>query len=239
MPPSHRAALRPGVPRNPEYAERLQRYDSVAQPVVLLAAILPIVLGLVERHDVVGGIVYVVTWLVFVVDLIVRERLTVQYLRTWRGRFDLAVVVLTAPWFFIPGLGQQRFLVVVRLARLARVIVATAAARRLFERIGRAAVIATSLVFVCAYVAYRAEEATNPEFGSYGDALWWGIVTITTVGYGDVAPKTSSGRWAGVVLMIAGVGLIAQIAGSVATFFRTSGAGTAGQPGGDSSSTGA
>jgi len=44
-------------------------------------------------------------------------------------------------------------------------------------------------------VAYHAEHPVNPEFATVGDALWRGIVTVTTVGYGDIVPKTTTGRW--------------------------------------------
>jgi Ion channel len=69
------------------------------------------------------------------------------------------------------------------------------------------------LVVTGSFVAYHAEHASNPEFATVGDALWWGIVTLTTVGYGDIVPKTEAGRWA----RVATLGLLA---GSLASFFR-------------------
>ena len=41
------------------------------------------------------------------------------------------------------------------------------------------------------------------------DALWWGVVTLTTVGYGDVTPQTPEGRLAAMALMLLGIGLLA------------------------------
>jgi hypothetical protein len=51
--------------------------------------------------------VFIASWLVFLVDLVVHERRLVRYLSTWLGRFDLRVVVLTAPWFLILGFGGR------------------------------------------------------------------------------------------------------------------------------------
>lgn len=53
----------------------------------------------------------------------------------------------------------------------------------------------------------------------FGDALWWAIVTCTTVGYGDISPSTGVGRVIAVVLMIFGIGLISMLTGTITTFF--------------------
>jgi len=66
-------------------------------------------------------------------------------------------------------------------------------------------------------VAYLLERDTNPDaFGSIPAALWWGIVTMTTTGYGDVVPQTVGGRVLGGVLMIGGILVFALWAGILA-----------------------
>ncbi|GAE36660.1 potassium channel family protein [Halalkalibacter akibai] len=53
---------------------------------------------------------------------------------------------------------------------------------------------------------------------SYADALWWSIVTATTVGYGDIPLETNIGRAIALILMI---GVIGMFTGSIATYFLT------------------
>jgi voltage-gated potassium channel len=48
----------------------------------------------------------------------------------------------------------------------------------------------------------------DPAIGTMGDALWWAVSTVSTVGYGDVVPESPSGRLTGTVLMLAGLSLI-------------------------------
>lgn len=186
---------------------------------IVISAILPLVI-VPTSTGWVGILVGVVTWLVFLVDFVVQARHLDHYGRTGFGRFDLFVVIATAPWFLIPGAQAGQLVVLLRLARLARLLMATRGARRLFARLGRVALVALGVVVVGSLLAYHAEHAVNPEFATVGDALWWGIVTLTTVGYGDIVPKTTSGRWAAVTIMLTGVAVLGLLAGSLASFFR-------------------
>ena len=186
---------------------------------IVVSAILPLIV-VPQSGNLAGVLVGVITWLVFLVDFVVHVRLTRGYLRTGLGIFDLIVVLLTSPWYLLPGVSAGGLVNVLRLARLARVLIATRGVRRLFARLGRVAIVAGLVVMVGSAVAYGAEHSTNPGFATFGDALWWGIVTLTTVGYGDIVPKTSAGRWAGVAIMITGISVLGLLAGSLASFFR-------------------
>jgi voltage-gated potassium channel len=186
---------------------------------IIVSAILPLII-VPESSGWLGIVVGISTWLVFLVDYVVHVHHIEHYGKTGYGRFDLVVVVATAPWFLLPGAQAGRFVVLLRLARLARILMATKGSRRLFERLGRVAGVAVGVVFFGSLVAYYAEHPTNSEFATFGDALWWGIVTLTTVGYGDIVPKTSTGRWAGVCIMLTGIAVLGLLAGSLASFFR-------------------
>jgi len=209
-----------GRPRSPEDAQILARFDAAMAFPLVLAALLPLILLPGGDAGLLAAVVNVVAWIVFLVDFVVHQRRLNHYVATWLGRFDLLVVILTAPWFLLPGTGGSRFVVLIRLARVARLVMAGTGARRLFERLGRVAIIALAVVVIGAAAAYRAEHPSNPEFATFGDSLWWAIVTLTTVGYGDIVPKTSAGRVTGVFIMVAGVGILGVLAGSLASFFR-------------------
>jgi voltage-gated potassium channel len=208
-----------GSPRSPGDADALARFDQRMALPLVLSAVLPLFLLPGGAHPVVTDSVFIVAWLVFLADLVVHERHLVRYLHTWIGRFDLFVVVFTAPWFLLVGTGTGKFVILIRLARVARLVMATRGARRLFERLGVVTLVAVGVVLLGGAVAYRAEHATNPGFKTFGDALWWAVVTLTTVGYGDIVPKTTTGRVDGVMIMVAGIAMLGLLAGSLASFF--------------------
>jgi hypothetical protein len=83
------------------------------------------------------------SWIVFVVDLVVQRRIVSDYLGRTRGRIYLVIVLITFPYYLIPGVsGGAAILLLARLTRVARVLLATAGLRRFGARLGKVALIA-------------------------------------------------------------------------------------------------
>jgi voltage-gated potassium channel len=79
------------------------------------------------------------------------------------------------------------------------------------------ALIGNLILLPCVAIFHTTESGANPAVRTWLDSVWWGVTTVTTVGYGDVVPVTTVGRIAGIVLMIAGVSLFVGFTGLVAS----------------------
>jgi voltage-gated potassium channel len=207
--------------KSPEDAAALTKFNSRMALPLILAAVIPLFIVPGSHEDQAAAtLIVTLSWVVFLVDYIVHTRHIEHYLRTWLGKFDLSVVVLTAPWFLLLPGSAGRFVLLMRLARLGRLVMASSGAKRLFDRLGKVALVAALVVVVGALIGYYAEHPTNPDFKTFGDALWWAVVTLTTVGYGDVVPITLAGRIDAAMILITGVAILGLLAGSLASFFR-------------------
>uniref|UniRef100_A0A8C5DZ32 Potassium voltage-gated channel subfamily KQT member 2-like n=1 Tax=Gouania willdenowi TaxID=441366 RepID=A0A8C5DZ32_GOUWI len=74
-------------------------------------------------------------------------------------------------------------------------------------------------LILASFLVYSVEKGSNDEFETYADALWWGLITLTTIGYGDKVPKTWNGRLLGATFSMIGVAFFALPAGILGSGF--------------------
>lgn len=153
-----------------------------------------------------------VIWIIFVLDVsyrFIKSESKWGYIK--EHPFDIIAIILLDSIFRIA-----------RLARLIRIFRLLAIISRLpiggilkTNKLDKVIVWTVLLIFVAAVPINLVE----PNITSYEDALWWAVVTATTVGYGDISPETGLGRIIAIILMLFGIGLIGMVTGSVATYF--------------------
>ena len=132
-------------------------------------------------------------------------------------------VLLVAPAAVDLG-GFRALRLVSRTARLARYspglrTLATAIIARKNELLAVVSVVGALLVLASSLMYFIEESAQPDEFSSIPAAMWWSIITVTTVGYGDVAPVTPLGRLLAGVIALLGIGIFALPAGILGSGF--------------------
>ncbi|MCB0932911.1 MAG: potassium channel family protein [Mycobacterium sp.] len=151
-----------------------------------------------------------IVYVLFVIDYLVRLMLAFNRVRWFFGHMiDLAIVVLP-------------FLRPLRLLRLLVLLGALQKAAGDAIR-GRVIVYTAFSVVLLVYVASLAileQERGRPGsmINNFGDAVWWSISTVTTVGYGDLSPVTTTGRVIAVFLMIGGISLVGLVTATLASW---------------------
>ena len=197
---------------------RVARVERYFDKPLLVAAVLSIPTSILqfssigEPWHVLGDALNWAIWLAFLAELVtmlvvVPDR--VEYV--FRRPLDLAIVALTPP-FVSAGVQSVRTLRLLRLFRLLRL---EPLARRIFSMEGvKAAASLALLVAVAGGAGFAAEEGI-----SLGNGLYWAVTTMTTVGYGDITPKSTEGKIIAVIVMLVGIGTATLVIGAVADRF--------------------
>lgn len=183
---------------------RLKRVERITEtPMTLLAVFtIPLLLGPYLWDDAPHLGWDLLVWGAFATELLVRVVLAPNkraYLR-----FHWIDVLLVAVPFFRP-------------LRLLRVVVV---ALRIGVGVGQAlsiermVIYAATLAMVCACAARIVEPDTFP---TLTDALWWALVTMSTVGYGDISPATDAGKFVAVPLLIGGITVFGVLTANLAS----------------------
>ena len=151
-------------------------------------------------------------WLAFLAELVVMLAV-VPSKRAWlRGHpVEVAIVVLTPP--ILANIVQSTR--VLRLLRLLRFLRLAPLVRILFSAEGlRYAALLTFLTALTGGAAFASVENT-----SVGNGIYWAITTMTTVGYGDITPKTPEGKAIAIAVMVVGIGFATLVIGAIAERF--------------------
>lgn len=148
-------------------------------------------------------------WLAFAVDYLARLILADQRMRWFfRNLLDLAIIA-------IPFLRPLRMLRLVAVIDALQKAFGDANRGRLVAYTAFSAVL---LIYAGSLAELDAERSGPGHIKNFGDAVWWSVTTITTVGYGDFVPVTFIGRLIAVLLMVGGISVIGVITATVASW---------------------
>lgn len=151
-------------------------------------------------------------WLTFLTELVVMLAVVPSKARWLRDHpLEVAIVVLTSP--ILATVVQSAR--VLRLLRLLRFLRLAPLVRALFTAEGlRYAALLTFLTAIAGGAGFAAEENI-----SIGDGIYWAVATMTTVGCGDITPKTPEGKGIAIAVMLVGIGFTSLIIGAIAQRF--------------------
>jgi voltage-gated potassium channel len=157
-----------------------------------------------------GVTLSVITWLIFALDFTIRFTLDPKKKDFMKRNWPFAVALAFPPLRII--------LVIAAVMRVAR------DRNALAKIVGLYAVYAviTVVIFGALFTLMFEIDASGANITSYGDAVWWGFVTVTTVGYGDYTPVTIGGRVVAVIIMFTGAAAVGAVTAAVASRFINS-----------------
>jgi voltage-gated potassium channel len=202
------------------------RYEAVALALAVL--ILPVVL-IQDAHmsatwRATAVVLGTLVWLGFLLELALSLRHARDRRAALRAHWhDVAVVVLLfpawAPFFAALGAGWLRGW---RLARLLAIAGRMMRAERLLTRRHNLHYLAALTAGVVVVAGIAVSETDPTRFPNPWRGLWWAVVTVTTVGYGDTFPTSNFGRVVAGLLMLIGIGFLGLVTASVAARFVAS-----------------
>ncbi len=212
--------------RRQKALERFER--AVELPLLVLALvmvpllILPLLVDLPAALEAIFVACDWFIWAVFAVEYVVRLVLTPDRRRFVRREWaDLLIVILP----FLRPLRVVRSARALRLLRLARLGSVLGEVFKLSKRLlvrhnlHYALLVILVVILGSASLVLAVEEGGDGTIQTFGDALWWAVTTVTTVGYGDRFPVTPAGRGVAAFLMVTGIALFSLLTANLTTLF--------------------
>jgi len=160
---------------------------------------------------------------VFLIDWVVLFAIAPDKWQYMKRRY----IDLAASLPYVQVLRPLRLFRIVRLARGLRLIRGAKGLRPVLSALMASPARSTLVIylgvtivvfFYCALGIYNFEKRMNEGIRSFGDVIWMSFITMTSVGYGDIYPRTTGGRIMAAVLVLTGMGLFSLLTAEFATF---------------------
>lgn len=209
-------------------------FDVILLWAIAISVLVVMLESVPEYRDRWGDIFFKLEWaftILFTLEYLARlvsVRKPLRYVFSFFGIVDLLSILPTFMGLFIHGTGSLMVIRVLRLLRIFRVLKLIhfirearsigAALRASRRKIAVFLMSVIALVVILGTIMYIIEDA-EAGFTSIPRSIYWAIVTLTTVGYGDIAPATALGQFLASVIMILGYAIIAVPTGIVSTEF--------------------
>jgi voltage-gated potassium channel len=201
--------------------------------VLIIASIIVVMLDSIEHwHIRYGDLFLRMEWIftiLFSIEYLLRLislKKPLKYIFSFLGIIDLLSIIPTYLSVFYAGSQSLLVLRSLRLIRVFRIFKLThflsemqflgGAIRGSLRKISIFMLVVLTLVIILGSVMYLIEQGQNG-FASIPDSIYWAIVTITTVGYGDISPVTAAGKFVASIIMLLGYGIIAVPTGIITT----------------------
>ncbi len=202
---------------------------------LLILIILSVIVVMLESVDKIGipyhNFFYGLEWfftIIFTIEYVLRiisVHIKRKYMFSFFGIVDLLAILPTYLSLFVPG---SQYLTVVRALRILRIFrilklaqylnesrIIVTALRNSLPKITVFLLFVILLVTIFGSIMYLVEGGEGSKFTSIPESIYWAIVTLTTVGYGDISPVTAIGQFLAAVVMILGYAVIAVPTGIV------------------------
>ena len=205
-------------------------FDITLTTLILLSVFAVFAESIKWIREIFGPELYAAEWgftILFTVEYLLRMisvRRPARYALSFYGLVDLLAILPTYISLFVPGTQYLRVIRILRLLRIFRVLkltsyisegrVISTALRASRQKITVFLVAVVTSVTVVGSLMYVIEGEANG-FTDIPTSIYWAIVTLTTVGYGDLSPQTPFGKFVAALVMIMGYGIIAVPTGIV------------------------
>ncbi|MDU1539567.1 MAG: ion channel [Paeniclostridium sordellii] len=164
-------------------------------------------------------------WAIFVIDFVIRFFISTDKKIFIKNNIIDLISIIPFHTFFIllSNLGVfhlgSKYIILLKLVMVLRIVAIVKRSNSNFYRFMRTNNFSYTLFIALIIIFLSSIDMSYFEKWNIGDSLWWSIVTVTTVGYGYICPKTFSGRIVASILMIFGIGFIGSLTSTLSTYF--------------------